>query len=305
MKEINLGNLEIPVIKPEKGVDYFTQEDISEIVEEAKISLINFYMQKSVYDTNNNGIVDNAEQVNGHTVEKDVPSNAVFTDTVYNDTEVRQDIEDLQTNKADKTEIPTLLSDLTEDSTHRTVTDTEKSNWNEKVDIDVNNLTNYELKTNTGSTIELSINSSTYVMTLNLKNSAGTIISTGTIDLPLEAMVVNASYDSTTKEIVLTLQSGSTVRFSVADLVSGLQSEITSSNKLSSDLVDDTNSINKFVTSAEKSTWNAKEDSSNKVTSINSNSTDTQYPSAKCVYDIVGDIEGILEELDIGGGVSE
>lgn len=42
-----------------------------------------------------------------------------------------------------------------------------------------------------------------------------------------------------------------------------------------------------------------KEDKSNKVTSISSSSTDTQYPSAKCVYDIVGDIESILEELDI------
>lgn len=38
-------------------------------------------MSKSVYDTNNDGIVDNAETVNGHTVEKDVPENAQFTDT--------------------------------------------------------------------------------------------------------------------------------------------------------------------------------------------------------------------------------
>lgn len=181
----------------------------------------------------------------------------------------------LQTNKADKTEIPTSLSDLTEDSEHRTVTDIEKSNWNEKVDIDVNNLTNYELKTNTGSTIELSINSSTYVMTLNLKNSAGTTISTGTIDLPLETMVVNASYDSTTKEIVLTLQSGSTVRFSVADLVSGLQSEITPSNKLSSDLVDDTNSINKFTNASEKSKLSGIETGAevNKIEDIKVNGT--------------------------------
>lgn len=29
----------------------------------------------------------------------------------------------------------------------------------------------------------------------------------------------------------------------------------------------------------------------NKVTSISSSSTDAQYPSAKCMYDIVGDIE--------------
>lgn len=32
-----------------------------------------------------------------------------------------------------------------------------------------------------------------------------------------------------------------------------------------------------------------KEDTSNKVTSLSSSSTDTQYPSAKCVYDLIGD----------------
>src|SRR5574344_2181110 len=40
-------------------------------------------MDSSVYDSNRNGIVDNAEKVNNHTVESDVPANAKFTDTVY------------------------------------------------------------------------------------------------------------------------------------------------------------------------------------------------------------------------------
>lgn len=40
-------------------------------------------MLTSTYDTNGNGVVDNAEKVNNHTVESDVPSNAVFTDTTY------------------------------------------------------------------------------------------------------------------------------------------------------------------------------------------------------------------------------
>lgn len=83
-------------------------------------------------------------------------------------------------------------------------------------------------------------------MTLALKNAAGTTISTDTVDLPLESVVVNGSYDSTNKKIVLTLQSGSTIDIPVGDLVSGLQAEITSSNKLSADLVDDTNTTNKF-----------------------------------------------------------
>ena len=41
-------------------------------------------MQKSVYDVDGDGIVDNAEKVNNHSVDSDVPANAVFTDTTYN-----------------------------------------------------------------------------------------------------------------------------------------------------------------------------------------------------------------------------
>ena len=47
------------------------------------------------------------------------------------------------------------------------------------------------------------------------------------------------------------------------------------------------------------STWletKGKEDSSNKVTSISSSSTDTQYPSAKCVYD---ELDGKADTSDI------
>lgn len=40
-----------------------------------------------------------------------------------------------------------------------------------------------------------------------------------------------------------------------------------------------------------------KESTANKVTSLSSSSTDTQYPSAKCVYDLVGDIETLLAAI--------
>lgn len=110
-----------------------------------------------------------------------------------------------------------------------------------------------------GANLSLSINTSTYVVTLQLKDQDGNNLgSSQTIDLPLESVVVNGSYNSSTKKVVLTLQNGSTIEFSVADLVSGLQTEITSQNKLSADLVDDTNTTNKFVSATEKTTWNAK-----------------------------------------------
>lgn len=38
----------------------------------------------------------------------------------------------------------------------------------------------------------------------------------------------------------------------------------------------------------------------NKVTSLSSSSTDTQYPSAKCVYDLVGDVESLLNNINSG-----
>lgn len=40
------------------------------------------------------------------------------------------------------------------------------------------------------------------------------------------------------------------------------------------------------------------EDTNNKVTSLNNNSTDTQYPSAKCVYDLIGDIPSVLDAIN-------
>ena len=40
------------------------------------------------------------------------------------------------------------------------------------------------------------------------------------------------------------------------------------------------------------------EDSNNKVTSLDAQSTDTQYPSAKAVYDIIGNIESLLVDAN-------
>lgn len=122
-----------------------------------------------------------------------------------------------------------------------------------------------------GSSISLTINSSTFVVTAQLKDQNGDNLgSAQTIDLPLESVVVNGTYDDATKKIILTLQNGNTIEFSVVDLVSGLQSEITSDNMLDADLVDDSTSINKFVTSSDKTTWNGKQDAISDLDTIRS-----------------------------------
>ena len=84
-----------------------------------------------------------------------------------------------------------------------------------------------------GLHLDMSIDSETYVVTLDLKDNNNTKLgTTQTIDLPLESVVVNGSYDSQTKTIVLTLDNGTEVEIPIGDLISGLQSEITSQNKL-------------------------------------------------------------------------
>ena len=126
------------------------------------------------------------------------------------------------------------------------------------------------------ASLDMSINSTTYVVTVQLKDQDWNNLGTAkTIDLPLESVVVSGSYDAQTKKIILTLQSWSTIEFSVADLVSWLQTEITSSNKLDADLVDDSESSHKFVTASDKTTWSWKQDalvSGTNIKTINGNS---------------------------------
>lgn len=104
--------------------------------------------------------------------------------------------------------------------------------------------------------LTLALDSTNYKITLSGTKVDGTSFTvSNVIDLPLESVVVSGSYNNTTKKVMLTLQNGSTIDFSVADLVAGLQSEITSTNKLSADLISDGNT-NKVVTSTEKNSWN-------------------------------------------------
>lgn len=83
----------------------------------------------------------------------------------------------------------------------------------------------YALVGEAGARVLLNINSADYKMTAILQDKDGnTIYTSNVIDLPLESMVVSGSYDSTTKKVILTLQNGNTVEFSIADLVDGLVS---------------------------------------------------------------------------------
>jgi len=104
--------------------------------------------------------------------------------------------------------------------------------------------------------LSLTIDSSTFVVTAQLLDQNGDNLgTTQTIDLPLESVVVGGSYNAQTKKVILTLKNGNTVEFSIADLVAGLQTELSASNKLNPVYIN-YDSTHRAVSDAEKTAWN-------------------------------------------------
>ena len=255
---------------------------------------------------------------------------------------------------SNKPTIPDELADLSDDSTHRVVTDTEKTTWSGKQDALVS-----------GTNIK-TINNETILGSGNITISGGTTYTAGkflTIDnnnvIDGNVTVINSDGNSDVSKSSSTAvnldnvkcgktiyknayrSTGSTVYFKYTNPVSQTVSSISfniqdgTGNNFKWQVIEidlympissvgtlqnnydiigyitfystlangSTNTV-KYVLG--KSPYNsgaieftrqtsmisgdiiaAKEDTSNKVTSISSSSTDTQYPSAKCVYDAI------------------
>lgn len=147
-------------------------------------------MRTEVYDINQNGIVDNAEKVNNHTVGTDVPADAVFTDTTYTagtgiditgnvitNTQTSAEWGNITGTLSDQTDLKNALDDKADTSSLSSVatsgsyTDlsdkpsipTKVSDLNNDsgfIDKDVNNLTNYD----TSTTVDTKISNSEEVL---------------------------------------------------------------------------------------------------------------------------------------------
>ena len=78
----------------------------------------------------------------------------------------------------------------------------------------------------TGQNLELAIDNSTFVLTAKLKNGRGEVLGeVQTVDLPLENVVVDGSYDNKSKTLVLILQNGNNVSIPISSLIDGLASK--------------------------------------------------------------------------------
>lgn len=157
-----------------------------------------------------------------------------------------------------------------------------------------------------GNFLDASFDDTTSKLTITLKDQDGTTLSNKEVDLSFESVIVGGSYDSVNQKIVFTLSNGTTIDIPVGDLVAGLQTEITASNKLNADLVDDTTSSHKFVTANDKTTWNAKQDAINDLATIRAGATagSTALQPGDNVSDLVNDA-GYITSTDLSNYTTE
>lgn len=235
------------------------------------------------------------------------------------------------------------------------------SNLVKEIDSINDNFKNYSLITETGNKLDLTIDSKTYIMTLKLKDKDDNVLSTGSVDLPIESMIINVTYDNDNEKLTFTLQNGSVIDVPLDSLISGLVNETDLKDTLKdyakttdvptkvSELENDSNyvkntdyatssvggvikgtgafsftvdsegrpklnildydtykqySLNNFIgkgTLENVIAGKNLETANNKVNLVNENSTDTQYPSAKCTYEIKNNLDRLKDNvLEVG-----
>lgn len=178
--------------------------------------------------------------------------------------------------KADKSEIPTELADLTDDTTHRVVTDEQISAWNAKADVEDIPTKTSDLQNNSDF-----VSDANYVHTdnnfTNADKTAIGSIPTKTSDLQNDSnFVADADYVHTDNN------------FTDAD-----KSAIGNIPTALADLSDD--STHRLVTDTEKTTWNAKSDFSGSYNDL------TDKPTIPSVSANPSTTTGTLTAIEIDG----
>ena len=142
----------------------------------------------------------------------------------YDDTAIKKDIENIQ--KEEETQnnnissinnnISNINSSISEISNEQKTQDNSILNNTDKITL---------LENKSGSKLNLVLNTQNYVMTLELLNAKDEIISTQSIDFPLELTIVNGRYEN--GNLILVLQNGNEITIPITSLINGLVNEET------------------------------------------------------------------------------
>lgn len=218
----------------------------------------------------------------------------IFVENLAFESDPQGQIDSLEINKVDKEEGKGLSSNDYTDADKSKLADVETGaevNVIEQINVNgvpqtvsdkVVNLTITDSSL-IGNKINVTMDTVNYIMTISLLNASDGVLSSSTVDFPLESVVVNASYSNGT--LTLVLQNGNTVDVDISSIISGLvpDSRTINGKALTNDIVltaDDIGALSdstyiptsladltedenhRTVTDVEKQTWNAKADES-------------------------------------------
>lgn len=279
-------------------------------------------------EKNASDIVNNSNAIDRNTENISSNTNAISSNTsaiAKNTTAINENKSAIEKNTTAIQENKTNIDTNTQEINNLK----QKSDDNKNSIDEINeNLKNYSLITETGNKIDVTVNSSTYVMTLDLKDKNDNVLSTGSVDLPIESMIINVTYDSEKKELKFTLQNGNVIEVPLNDLISGLVTDESLENTLKSyALIKDvptqlselnSDSTHRTVSDTEKSTWNNKVDTStynSKMTQIDTTlgnkanisdiptktsdlTNDSDFTTKAYVDGLVGDIDTALDLIN-------
>ena len=230
---------------PVKGVDYWTEEDKAEMKEFVKNELpteVSAFNNDAGYLTEvpSEYITESELEAKGYLTE--VPSEYI-TETELEQKGYLTEHQSLD-GYAKTEEIPSALSELTDDADHRTVTDTEKTTWNNKVDASTYNTHKADYEEHKADTDihlgdEIALDDTEH---LYIVDSAGNIIAQFDASGLDVAALKLAGIDITDK-----------ISTAIADALNG-----TDNNALQ----DHINSTDIHVSESDRTTWNNKLDAS-------------------------------------------
>lgn len=135
----------------------------------------------------------------------------------YDDTAIKKDIENIQKEQeTQNNNISNINSSISKISNEQKTQDNAILNNTDKITL---------LENKSGSKLNLTLNTENYVMTLELLNAKDEIISTQSIDFPLEQVIINGRYEN--GSLILTLQNGTEITIPISSLINGLVNEET------------------------------------------------------------------------------
>lgn len=142
----------------------------------------------------------------------------------YDDTAIKKDIENIQNEqKTQNNNISSINNNISNiNSSISEISDEQKEQDNAILN-NINKITLLESKS--GSKLNLMLNTENYVMTFELLNAKDEIISTQSIDFPLEQVIVNGRYEN--GSLILTLQNNAEITIPISSLINGLVNEET------------------------------------------------------------------------------